>query len=205
MEKRNIERIINKGKWADKKIAQLEKDIKSKTMLELRKSFNRIKKQVIKEWYEDYWPSRYIRKYDLYKVPHIFVNKTTGEYEYVFSSEYMTMWHRADHDYIYENSFIGGWHGGAAKLGPNPKSGYEEPHPDPGIPYWRTPAEPEEGELIYEHWAVDPAEQSKSPRDEILRLFEIEMKDIEEKMNKLFNEEEKKILDELYDFVRSHM
>ena len=62
---------------------------------------------------------------------------------------------KQDPSYIYINSFVEGFHGGAID---------GEGHPNPGIPYWRKP-EPD-----YPYWGM-PAIRSSSPYDSIKNKF----------------------------------
>lgn len=74
---------------------------------------------------------------------------------------------KVDNTYIYENSFVRGWHGGAidARKGP--------PHPDPGTPWWKAPV----GEYTY--W-LSPAAQGPSPEEIIDDEFDNTIEPIEE-------------------------
>ena len=92
----------------------------------------------------------------------------------------MNHWHRVfkrdnGREYLYNLTFVEGWYGGATHLGPGEHPpGYNDPHPETGIPYWRTPA-PVNGKFepgfTYAHWAKKPARKSASPREAIIKSF----------------------------------
>lgn len=92
-------------------------------------NLNYIAVSAIDKFYEDYEPHSYDRTFDLYNTYRIKV--TEDEWNIDFDPSWMENWHRVDDEdpeYIFENSFIHGWHGGAiAGMG----------HPNPGTPYWR--------------------------------------------------------------------
>lgn len=217
MNKRNTERIIKKLEWAKKKCRETIDKTTKKYCVKIRVAFNKIKNDVVKEWYEDYGgnlkiaPMGYHRTLGLLKISKIDVNKDTGDIIVRFDENNMTLWHRVSNEYIYQNSFVKGWHGGADKLGSSPKPGYEEPHPNPGIPYWRTP-QPDEaaitGELPYEHWFDHPAARTTfnglGPRDEIMRRFQIEFDRLMEEMDNEQAEYIQNIFLEIANYIKNH-
>lgn len=94
-------------------------------------NLNYIARSAIDKFYEDYEPNSYDRTFDLYNTYKIKV--TADDWTIDFDSDFMEGMHRVDNqdpEYIFENSFIRGWHGGAI-------SGAG--HPNPGTPYWRFP------------------------------------------------------------------
>ena len=188
----------------------------TKYCIKLQRAFNKIKKDVVKKWYLDYGgmlkitPGGYHRKLDMFKISKIDIDKETGDIAVRFSEDNMTMWHRVSHEYIYQNSFVKGWHGGADKLGDSPKPGYEEPHPRPGLPYWRypTPEDTPEGELPYEHWFDQPAARTTfdggGPRDEIIRQFQIEFDSLMEEMDEKQSKQIEEVLVTLANYIKNH-
>ena len=81
MNKRNVERFLNKRDWAKEKILELTEKYIKKNLLLLRIAFNEIKKKEISKWYSKYPQKYYHRTYDLYKIPHFVVDKKNGEWE----------------------------------------------------------------------------------------------------------------------------
>ena len=110
------------------------------------KKINTMVRMNIYTWYRDYYPHIYNRKRTLY---HAFnVSYSNGHLRVNFGPEDIYDVHRVSPEYIYQNSFVLGYHGGADK-GPN--------HPHPGEPWWRTPPPK------YPNWSIYPAKQSESP------------------------------------------
>ena len=150
------------------------------------KDLNRIARLEVWKWYKSYSPYEYTRQRTLYYAFKI-VDKKNRMVSIRFGSSLMYPIHRVDQvdrDYIYENSFIRGFHGGAID-GPD--------HPNPGIPYWRTP-KPD-----YPLWSY-PAARSKSPYDRINEAFdkyEIRMRD------KITNDFGRKLYPKLVKIVHS--
>ena len=143
-----------------------------------------------------YKPRYYHRTYDLYNIPRFYINKKDNAWSFEFDESKMSHWHRVfkkdkGREYLYNLTFAEGWHGGAEYLGSNPAKGYDEPHPEPGVPYWRTP-HLDRGKFIpgvtYAHWTENPAARSESPRDAILERFEAESEEITQRILKEYEE-----------------
>lgn len=156
-----------------------------KTVDKAVKDLNKIGRLQVWKWYKSYSPKIYHRKRTLY-----FGFKVTGgngELEIYFGSDMMYHVHfvdKYDPTYIFENSFMGGFHGGAI-------SG--ENHPNPGIPYWRTPP-PD-----YPYWSV-PAKHDESPYLRINAAFD----EYEAKISKrLADKFDKKIYLKLLQIINS--
>ena len=95
----------------------------------LRSELNYIADSTIDAFYEDYDPSTYNRRGDMYNTYKISVkrDKYDIEYEIDFSPEYMKF-HGDLKEYLFDIVFEQGWHGGANE---------GEGHPEPGIPWYR--------------------------------------------------------------------
>lgn len=126
---------LNKAVRNSKKALEDMKDknekLTKKFIREATENLNYISSSAIDKFYEDYIPNIYERTYDLYNTYKVTV--TEDDWNIDFDPSFMKEWHRVDDQdptYIFENSFIRGWHGGAI-------SG--EGHPNPGTPYWREP------------------------------------------------------------------
>ena len=125
----------------------------------------------IDKFYEDYEPHFYERTWELYNTYKITV--TEDDWSIDFDSSWMGDTHRAEPEFIFENSFIRGWHGGGT-------SG--DDHPEPGVPYWRWPdvtIYTEYGGKIkafsHESPWFTPALRSPSPYKEIVRKSNLYM------------------------------
>lgn len=126
---RDLERAIRAVEKAAIKINEMNKRYPALYVTELQE----LGKSIIAQWYASYDPIFYDRTRSLYKTYDIRIED--GEFLVVdFDAEYMNEYgHRVSNSYIYENSFEKGFHGGADKDNKKNK------HPNPGIPYWRTP------------------------------------------------------------------
>lgn len=87
-----------------------------------RDELEEIGRSVISEWYATYDPIFYNRQMGLKHAWRVNLHGTN--YSVEFGPELMDASHRVGNDYIFENSFMNGYHGGAMHN---------------GIPYWRTP------------------------------------------------------------------
>lgn len=223
--KREKQRISDKAEWV---IAKHDKEfnrLTSRLADKLRITFRKICKDVVNEWYADYIPNKYNRKHSLRKFPYIEseydANKQQLNLSWGFNDtlERQRHLHRVDRvnpEYVFVNSFLHGWHGGADLLGSSPAPGYETPpHPQPrngpfgkdnesGVPYWRFPyARPpkESGIKRWEYWSERPAARSFSPRDRIMELWIPKKKELQEQ----YLEDVKKMQDELFDILYKYI
>ena len=133
---------------------------------DLKEMFN---KDIRKGFYDyaHFRPRKYVREGSLFEAYNI--KKTKDGVEYDFGAEYMPRGlHRRSEDglgldqYIFEQSFIHGYHGGANKIGNVEESKYKQPHPNPGVPYWRRPF-PNGENIPYQFWYFRPAPQESDP------------------------------------------
>ena len=135
----------------DEKIDRLIKEFEkmSDSILDdFVKRGNKIGRLAVWKWYRSYSPKYYERKKTLYYG--FKIEREGYKMRLHFGPEEMYHVHfvdKIDPTYIYENSFIGGYHGGAID---------GENHPNPGIPYWRTPPP------NYPYWSF-PAKHDESP------------------------------------------
>lgn len=177
-----------KKKTKAEKIKAIAKDWENmayKTVDKAIKDLNKIGRLAVWEWYRSYRPKIYHRKKTLY-----YGFKVTGEkgrIQISFGPEEMYHVHyvdKIDPTYVFENSFMGGFHGGAT---------YGENHPDPGVPYWRTPPP------NYPYWSF-PAAHDVSPYLRINSAFD----DYETKIsNRLADKFEKRIYFKLLQIINS--
>lgn len=118
----------------------------------LAERLDEIGKEVIADWYADYPdPVMYRRQRGMYSAYKISTKGMAVNVE--FDSAFMERFsYDVDTEYIFENSFMEGYHGGAT-------SG--EKHPNPGVPYWRKPIP------YFRYWGK-PAVRSFSPYEEMI-------------------------------------
>lgn len=102
-------------------------------------------KHVVDAFYESYTPFKYGRKLDLYHTYELII--TDSIWDWKFGPEYMEAKHHQDNSYIYQNSFIEGYHGGVD---------YGKGHPDPGTPWWR-------GLPSFKYWSRPATQWGESP------------------------------------------
>ena len=152
----------------DKIVNYLVEEISNSICDDLDEMFE---KNINTHFYDRYKPHRYRRKkslFDAYKI-----TKTKTGVKWDFSSEYMQKGlHRVDNEYIFQNSFIKGFHGGADRINNVEKSRYKQPHPNEGTPYWRTPFPNSHLDVgnPYQFWYSKPAiQEAISPMEGIER------------------------------------
>lgn len=172
---RNIRRVIKQLNELSDFLENYGDDYKNKHIKEIKQEFQYIGDSEIDKFYESYEPGSsrdpfYVEAGMYKKMPTPYdrlgslyyayeLKETKNGLSFIFnhdlentSREYLGgMKHRASNEYIYENSFVNGWHGGAIA---------GEGHPEPGIPHWRsgftTPP--------FDDWIYDfPAVRSDSP------------------------------------------
>lgn len=169
MRMRDIDRAINAVERAQQTLERIDKTYPKK----YKKELERIGYTVITRWYNSYiTPIYYRRQESLY---HAFkVELINQDVRVSFDYSYLDAFtHNVSNEYIYENSFIQGYHGGAT-------SG--EGHPSPGIPYWRTPI-PSFGE-----WGR-PAKASLSPYYEMKRLMNQKIRELDNEKDSIWGKE----------------
>lgn len=168
-------------------------------------------KKSIQEFYDDYKPrgkkGGYKRKKDLFNA-YKFTRINGNKFLFETGAQFMKKKHRASNEYIYNLSFVSGWHGGAISIkdskvgqwGAHPKPGFWTPGDNPiteGIPWWRTPPIPNE-ELGIKRWQFwgDHSEKSDAPLSQINRLLDDYEKKLDDIKQDLCDKEIFKILTE---------
>lgn len=152
-----------------------------KTVSDLKDEY----RSIISRWYASIYtdsadPHIYNRQRSLFKA--FRVQAKNGNIDVEYDSDFMNGYsHRVSNDYIFENSFVKGYHGGADN-GPE--------HPAPGIPYWKKWRD-------YSSWGR-PATRSESPYE----LMEKQYNKIMGHSRKLFsNAVNRKIIAPLQDVI----
>lgn len=134
-----------------------------------------IARKTVDEFYEDYEPLLYDRYGDLYNAYAIIPNKLPNgmfRFDVLYDWKLMQAEHRVSNEYIYTNSFIYGWHGGA-RSGKN--------HPDPGQAWWREPVP------YFTQWK-SPSARSDSIKDKIVSRLERHVVLLQKEMQKEYEE-----------------
>ena len=137
-------KIINEIDSVDKKIKNIDKEI--------FKELDSAAIDAIDDFYYDYDRDEdsYNPKGSLYEMYRIVEEDDDWKIEY--SHTFTNKKHRVSNEYIFENSFVQGYHGGADDA----KVFKGDPHPKPGIPYYKVPP-------AFTSW-LRPASQSESPK-----------------------------------------
>lgn len=107
-------------------------------------------KDAVDNFYTSYNPKYYQRNKSLYDI-FVITRDTNGMgFDMEFDPAKMTGFRNGykGEDGLYQQVFIKGWHGGAGS-GPG--------HPNPGVPYWRTPLN------IWTRWGKEASISSPSP------------------------------------------
>lgn len=198
--KRIKERMLRKAKYFDEKWVEYQRGLNAKYAKIARKEFFKVFNDAIKEWYDAYQPKAYKkRKKSLYQIPYFDIdNSDKDNITATFGDDdpsRIKRWHRVSDEYIYINSYLRGYHGGADMLGDNPVPGYEMPHPHPrtgpfgvnndsGVPYWRWPTKPKGGFIRWQLWYPTPAVRTESPDMIANRNWEFVKEQIEQEYNK---------------------
>lgn len=138
---KDFDNVINTIKEnVNRKAAQASKD----AVPIIKEKLTKIRNDAADNFYSDYTPYFYSRNKSLKHVP-VMTSDNEGWIQYEAS-----MFGRSANDYVLFNT-LAGFHGGA-------RSG--EGHPNPGVPYWRTPVP------HFTAWG-DPAESSDPPLQEV--------------------------------------
>lgn len=129
-------------------ILEAAKEEVPKTLHDINEEFGEYYKSVIKrefgsavsEFYNAYIPRYYPRREGLYALLDIQKERdgsldVSDDYMSVFNEDYL----HGDRsgNSLFDKVFIQGWHGGAEGIGSN--SYIVDPHPRPGVPYYRAP------------------------------------------------------------------
>lgn len=160
---------------------------------QLEENLNEIGRQVVAEWYASYEPNIYDRQRSLYKAFKVVRNGLNVDVR--IDARFMAGYsHRATNKFILENSFIGGFHGGADKISEDKVEQGRPPHPNPGTPYWRNAAD------NYASWG-DKAEKSFSPYEVMMERMQEEI----DKSGKAFITELKDIRDRILRTINAYI
>lgn len=158
MNTKYIIRAIKSVESAKQKIEQMNK----KYPLRYKDELEDVGNTVVAKWYASYHAYYYRSKESLFDAFKVILHGTdySVEFDYTFMNT-----HGEIDEYIFENSFIQGYHGGADK----DKNGK---HPHPGIPYWRTPFP------TFKSWGR-PALRSFSPYNQMVAKMNKTIKQID--------------------------
>ena len=175
LDKRSLGKLLNDLIKLDDELDKTEKKIKIKTKKEIRENLEYIARTAVDMFYEDYMPRMYRRTYDLYNAYKIRVNDKVWEVE--TNPDFMKNTHggknKVKSDYIFQNSFVNGYHGGST-YGTDL---YGTPHPQPGTPYW----------MLYGRWYKEAAGGRVSPEEYIKTEVEQYLDTVPQKMQNEFD------------------
>lgn len=119
------------------------------------KDLKRIINRAIDNFYSSYHPKYYSRKFSLRYMYKLTPNGASVDMD--FGGEFTHAHHRLDNEKLFNLTFIEGYHGGAPGIDEKKVEKWGA-HPNPGVPYYRTPY-PE-----YTEWGYR-AVKSKAPMD----------------------------------------
>ena len=155
-------------------IPKIKKDVAKECADQIYKDLNNIFVACIDRFYADYEPLFYHRRegslYHTYKL----TNKN-GIVSRDFGAQYMPQSyehkHRAPNQYIYDQMFLQGYHGGAHTIDPSKEEQWGI-HPKDGTPWYRTPHPSRGVKNPYNRWSERAAAQSKPPAQDIIEQLE---------------------------------
>lgn len=87
-----------------------------------------VKREIDELFYSRYKPDIYNRSFDLHNTFEFYIDSDLT-FDYDFGPQYMQNYHRASNEWIYENSFQKGWHGGSIKDNDDSVRYWRKPHP----------------------------------------------------------------------------
>ena len=141
--------VFNQGIATTKRLAK-------ENTAERTEEFDEAVRQIVARFYASYEPKFYNRQRSLYTTFKVKPDYSQFDVDVEFEPGFMEGSHRTTNEYIFENTFVEGFHGG---------SRYGDDHPDPGTPYWRKPVP------YYSEWSR-PASQSFSPYQESMKRLQ---------------------------------
>lgn len=154
-----LKKIAKSAKTVANLIKKNEDQVMQQALAHVYKDINEIFETGINEFYEEYTPRYYHRKYALYDTYRI--TQTKNSLIIQADGGFMPSGiHRAPNDYIFDLVFVQGYHGGAF----SDETGGEEP-------FWRVPpltSSLPRGIKPYTDWG-SAATQTESPDDKIYR------------------------------------
>lgn len=140
--------------------------------------------RVVDMFYEDYTPHTYKRKQDLYNAYKVFIDD--GDWGYEFGAHLMKKSHHQSNEYIYENSFVNGYHGG---------DDFGDDHPEPGVPWWKAPPTLKYWYMPATQWGTSPYYEAYGKINDLIDLMSSEKyNEGHTKIVSLFNEWYEKLL-----------
>lgn len=162
MRTRDIISVINNLKKAKAQLEKMNKVYPKRYVEELYL----IGDEVITQWYSSYDPFFYDRRGSLYEMFEVKLDGTN--YIVKFNNDNLGGFE----EYIYNLTFIEGYHGGA-------RGG--ENHPKDGVPYWRTPYP------FFSRWGR-PALRSFSPYYRMVNRMKTKIKEIDTEKQKEYDQ-----------------
>lgn len=149
-----IDQFRNEIKDYEKKVSDAQLETLSLFIPKAKERTMFLFRETILEFYADYAPVSYKRRYSLFDI--INIDTSVGSDQLFFNIEFDDANSPANNVFDpIDTVFEKGWHGGAP-------SG--DGHPSPGTPYWRSPTP------YYTKW-YKPAAISASPYDEFVEKF----------------------------------
>ena len=168
--RKEIKQLIKDALEVKDNTKKIKQEVAKEAANIAKNDLNRIFIACIDKFYADYNPTFYRREGSLYSTYKL--TSRGGVLSHNFGAQYMPQSyehsHRVPNQYIYDQMFLQGYHGGAHTIAPEKVEQWGA-HPDPEsqTPWYRTP-HPSRGEKNpYSRWSSRSAAQSTPPADDI--------------------------------------
>lgn len=152
-------------------LRSIDDELNAKYNPKVERKLKYIGNDAVTQFYDSYEPRIYDRSESLFKAYKPIVNEDEWALD-VDASYIPSSYHGEKNDYIFQNSFLEGFHGGD-RNGDN--------HPNPGEPWWKTPYP------IFDHWYI-PAAKGPAP----MGIIEKEVAECINEMSDAFNKDKLK-------------
>lgn len=139
----NWDDLYNAGENLLKAMELIAEQLNEKYNKRVKFNLELMLERAVDQFYESYTPNMYSRQEGLYDAGKITANDSEWSIDTDDGYNYMSGSYDAGAEYVFVNSFLKGYHGGAID-GPE--------HPNPGQPWWK----------IYDEW-YKPATRGPSP------------------------------------------
>lgn len=154
------------------------KEVRRRTYIEfftlLKSKVENMYRDAIDEFYEDYDPLYYRRRNSLYDLIDITLGKDSLTIEFDPSKITYRDGTGGNENGLYDLVFRQGYHGGSTK-------DTKGTHPNPGVPYWRTPY------LLYSYWGQRAAKAPISPLLNFkLKLYKYQKSELQKDFDELW-------------------
>ena len=166
--RKEIKQLIKDALEVKENAKKIKQDVAKEAASQVYEDLDSIFIACIDKFYADYDPTFYRREGSLYHTYEL-TNKN-GVISRNFGAQYMPQSyehsHRVSNQYIYDQMFLQGYHGGAHTIASEKVEQWGE-HPEDGTPWYRTPHPSRGVKNPYNRWSSRSAKQSTAPADDI--------------------------------------